>query len=78
MLVKTSHELHPQKTAHSTTVLDGPRYQTTSGYMTALIIFIFPMPYLAATIDDADLLFALVITPAFLSTPRRGGGSRPS
>jgi len=36
----------------------------TSGYILVLFIFIGRMPFLALTLDIADLLFALVITLA--------------
>jgi len=33
--------------------------------MAALFIFMAPTPYLASTLDNADPLFALVLTPGF-------------
>jgi len=43
--------------------------------MTVLFIIIGRMPFLAPGLDNADPLFALVITLAFLSAPHKGGGS---
>jgi len=37
----------------------------TSGYVTVLFISICRIPFLAKTLDNADPLFALVITPDF-------------
>jgi len=37
----------------------------TSGYMTVLFISIGRMPFLVPTVDNADPLFALVITLGF-------------
>jgi len=37
----------------------------TSGYMAVLFISIDRMPFLAPTVDNADPLFALVITLGF-------------
>jgi len=42
------------------------------GPMAVLLISIDRMPFLAPTLDNADLLFALVINTRFLSAPRRG------
>jgi len=42
-----------------------PICQTTSGYMALLFISIGRMPFLALTLDNADPLFVLVITPVF-------------
>jgi len=42
-----------------------PRLKKTSGYMAVLPVFIGWMPFLAPTLDNADPLFALVITPVF-------------
>jgi len=40
--------------------------KTTSGYIAAaLVIFIGRMPFPPPTLDNADSLFALVITPDF-------------
>jgi len=38
---------------------------STSGYMAVLFISIGSMPFLAPTLDSADLPFTLVITPCF-------------
>jgi len=47
-------------------VLDGfPVVKMTSGYMAVLLISIGQMPFLTPTLDNADPLFALVITPDF-------------
>jgi len=37
----------------------------TTRYMAVLFIFIHRMPFLAPTLDNADLLFALMITLGF-------------
>jgi len=50
--------------------------ETKSGYMTQLFISIGQMPFLAPMLDNADPLFALVITPGFYL--RRGCGLGPS
>jgi len=42
-----------------------PSCQMTFGYMAISLIFIGWMPFLAPTIDNADPLFALVITQYF-------------
>jgi len=53
-----------------------PVVKTTLVYMELLFISIDWMPFLARTLDNADPLFMLVITPySFLPAPRRGGGS---
>jgi len=44
----------------------------TSGYVEVSFVYIGWMPFLATTLDIADPLFALGITPWFLSAPRRG------
>jgi len=47
--------------------------------MAVLFISIGRMLFLAPTLENADPLFALVVTPGFYpSASRRGGGSRPS
>jgi len=38
---------------------------TTSGYTAALLIPLGRIPFLALTLDNANLLFAVVITPGF-------------
>jgi len=45
--------------------------------MAVLLISISRMAFLASSLDNADPLFALVIT-MILSAPRRGGGLKPS
>jgi len=42
-----------------------PVVKTTSGYMAVLFIYIDRMLFMAPTLDNADPLFALVITPGF-------------
>jgi len=42
-----------------------PRCQAKSVYIAVCFIFIGWMPFLASTFDNADPLFALVITPGF-------------
>jgi len=42
-----------------------PRCQTTSGYMTVLFTSIGRTGFEAPTLDNVDLLFALVITSGF-------------
>jgi len=55
----------------------------TSGYMAVLFISFRRMPFLTPTLDNADPLFALVITPGFYvhqvevadQNPASGSGS---
>jgi len=67
----TSQERNPQRTAHSLVFVyirqcwTVSRCQTTSGYMTALFITIDRMPFLAPTLDNADLIFSPVLAPGF-------------